>query len=173
MKTKNTPSSLSERIAIAKHCSCRTSSSGQALVEFTLCFMLLLVIAYIPADFGLAFYTSHIMGNAAREGARIGAADPGVDAQTGTCTLSACFALANGTLRREVAERMSSALMNDGQVTVSTSGRTTTCDKTVQVSVQGTYNFFFYRIIKWFGVNSAKINQPIVQTYTMRYDHQC
>src|SRR5512140_2538977 len=58
----------------------RWSSSynkGQALVEFTLCFLMILVIAWIPADFGLAFYTSQLVGNAAREGARIGAATPG------------------------------------------------------------------------------------------------
>ena len=49
-------------------------NKGQALVEFTLCFLLFLVIAWIPADFGLAFYTSQLVGNAAREGARIGSA---------------------------------------------------------------------------------------------------
>ena len=32
-----------------------THSSGQAVVEFTLVFLLFLVIAWIPADFGLAF----------------------------------------------------------------------------------------------------------------------
>ena len=47
-------------------------NKGQAIVEFTLCFVLLLVVAWIPADFGLAFYTGQLMGNAAREGARIG-----------------------------------------------------------------------------------------------------
>ena len=50
-------------------------SSGQAAVELTLTFLLLLVVAWIPADFGLAFYTSQIAHNAAREGARIAAAD--------------------------------------------------------------------------------------------------
>ena len=46
------------------------------MVEFTLCFILLLVIAWIPADFGLMFYTGHLGQNAAREGARIASADP-------------------------------------------------------------------------------------------------
>lgn len=32
---------------------------GQALVEFTLVFLLVLVVAWIPADFGLAFYSLH------------------------------------------------------------------------------------------------------------------
>ena len=35
-----------------------TRSSGQAVVEFTLVFLLFLVIAWMPADFGLAFYTA-------------------------------------------------------------------------------------------------------------------
>jgi len=53
-----------------------TRSKGQALVEFTLSFLLFLVIAWIPADFGLAFYTAQLAQNAAREGARIAASDP-------------------------------------------------------------------------------------------------
>ena len=51
-------------------------SSGQAAVEFTLTFLILLIVAWIPADFGLAFYTGQLAQNAAREGARIAAADP-------------------------------------------------------------------------------------------------
>ena len=38
-----------------------TGSSGQAVVEFTLTFLLLLVVAWIPADFGLAFYTGNLL----------------------------------------------------------------------------------------------------------------
>lgn len=51
------------------------SGTGQALVEFTLVFLLFLVVAWIPADFGLAFYTGQLAQNASREGARIAAAD--------------------------------------------------------------------------------------------------
>ena len=49
-------------------------NKGQATVEFTLVFMLLLIIAWIPAAFGLAFLSGQIASNAAREGARIGSA---------------------------------------------------------------------------------------------------
>ena len=52
-----------------------TRSSGQALVEFTFTFLILLIVAWIPADFGLAFYSGQLAQNAAREGARIAAAD--------------------------------------------------------------------------------------------------
>ena len=50
------------------------NQKGQTLVEFTLCFILLVIVAWIPADFGMMFYTSHIGTNAAREGAHRAAA---------------------------------------------------------------------------------------------------
>ena len=49
-------------------------ASGQALVEFTLMFVLFLAIIWIPADFGLAFYSGQLAQNASREGARLAAA---------------------------------------------------------------------------------------------------
>ena len=63
-----------------------TDSSGQGVVEFTLTFLLLLVVAWIPADFGLAFYTGQLAHNAAREGARIAAADSTLVSGTSSCT---------------------------------------------------------------------------------------
>jgi TadE-like protein len=51
------------------------NKKGQAMVEFTLIFILLLIVAWIPADFGLALYTGRIAQNASREGARIAAAE--------------------------------------------------------------------------------------------------
>ena len=69
-----------------------TDSRGQAAVEFTLTFLLLLVVAWIPADFGLAFYSSQLAHNAAREGARIAAADLTLASGTTTCTLPSCTA---------------------------------------------------------------------------------
>jgi Flp pilus assembly protein TadG len=62
-------------------------SSGQAAVEFTLTFLILLIVAWIPADFGLAFYTGQLAQNAAREGARIAAADPTLVSGTVSCVM--------------------------------------------------------------------------------------
>src|ERR671911_2377036 len=70
-------------------------SSGQAAVEFTLTFLILLIVAWIPADFGLAFYTSQIAQNAAREGARIAAADPTLAPGNTTCNMPACYSFGN------------------------------------------------------------------------------
>ena len=83
-----------------------TRSSGQAVVEFTLVFFIFLVIAWIPADFGLAFYTAQLAQNASREGARIAAADPKLGSGTASCTMPSC----SGNILSETAARISSAL---------------------------------------------------------------
>lgn len=79
MKTMETKSKLwnlaCNRFRRAQSLGSCAGSKGQALVEFTLVFILFLVVAWIPADFGLAFYTGQLAQNASREGARIAAAD--------------------------------------------------------------------------------------------------
>src|SRR5437879_1838731 len=85
----------------------RSRCRGQAVVEFTLSFVLLLVIAWIPADFGLAFYTGQLASNASREGARIAAADRNITSSS--CTLGGtCSAAAAGTALKATADRLSS-----------------------------------------------------------------
>jgi len=145
---------------------------GQALVEFTLCFILLLVIAWIPADFGLMFYTGHLGQNAAREGARIAAADP---ALPGVLPLSCNLPCsgANDLLQR-IANRVANGIMSNvnTSVTLSSSGAVTTCDKQVQVSISQEYYPFFYKILRmmYFNVpNFVTLNRAV----TMRYEHQC
>jgi Flp pilus assembly protein TadG len=148
------------------------NTNGQAVVEFTLVFVLLLVIAWIPADFGLAFYSSQLAANASREGARIGAADPGYSAQVGNCTLPACFALADGTILKETANRLSSALLPGATITVDPlSGPT--CNQSVNVRVDGTYNFFFYQLLHLMGVTADLNSQSITRETFMRWEHQC
>jgi len=53
----------------------RSNLKGQTLVEFSLVFIILLVVAWIPADFGLAFYTAQIASNAARRRCRCAVRD--------------------------------------------------------------------------------------------------
>src|SRR4030095_8202863 len=72
--------------------------TGQAVVEFSLTFLLLLVIIWIPADFGLAFFSGQLASNAAREGATIGSASPTFDAST---------------IQTETCKRLPSALLTD------------------------------------------------------------
>jgi hypothetical protein len=146
--------------------------NGQAVVEFTLIFVLLLVIAWIPADFGLAFFSSQLAANASREGARIGAADPSYSAQVGNCTLPACFSLADGTILKETANRLSSALLPGAIITVDPlSGPS--CNQSVQVRVEGTYNFFFYQLLHLMGITTDLNTQSITRETSMRWEHQC
>jgi len=88
----------------------KTDSKGQALVEFILVFVLLLVLAYVPADFGLAVYTGQLALNASREGARIAAVELRSSAQTGSCTMP-CSSAPAGSILGETAKRISRAPM--------------------------------------------------------------
>lgn len=150
------------------------NNQGQALVEFTLCFILLLVVAWIPADFGLAFYTGQLAQNASREGARIAAAEKNL--ATASCnmppaTTNPCSSVATGTPLRAAADRLSSALMPNANIVVELAGGTT-CDRLVTVRVSGTYTFFFYRILRFLGA-SVPASTPINRVTRMRWEHQC
>jgi len=148
---------------------CRSTARGQAVVEFTLVFILLLVIAWIPADFGLAFYTGQIAQNAAREGARIAAADPTM--VPGTCNMPAC--MSGGNILRETGVRLPAALLTGASVTVqypSPDGPGSGCNQLVRVSVNGTYNFFFYRILRLMKVN-VPATTPITRQANMRWEY--
>jgi Flp pilus assembly protein TadG len=148
-----------------------SSQKGQALVEFTLVFLLLLIVAWIPADFGLAFYTAQLASNAARDGARIAAADPNVGTQVGSCTVRVDCNTVTNSVMDQVSKRVASALMPSTTVAVALDGGTT-CNRQVHVTVQGTYNFFFYRLLRWFGAN-VPAGQAITRTSDMRWEHQC
>jgi len=151
--------------ALGRH----SNVKGQALVEFTLVFFLLLIVAWIPADFGLAFYTGQIAQNAVREGARIAAADPTLPASN-TCgpPLSSCFSF--GNIYNETAVRLPMALMGaTTSITVSTIGAG--CNQKVQVSASGQYPFFWYKLLRFIGIN---VSIPTLQrSAAMRWEHQC
>jgi Flp pilus assembly protein TadG len=156
-----------------------TRFSGQAVVEFTLVFLLFLVIAWIPADFGLAFYTGQLAQNASREGARIAAADPKLGSgtlpgmtYTATCTMPSC----SGNILGETAARISSALLPGAIITVKLDPDFVPpllpkCDRKVTVTVSGTYNYFFYHLLEAFG-NTAPDTLNIVRSTSMRWEHQ-
>ena len=143
--------------------------SGQALVEFTFTFLILLVVAWIPADFGLAFYTGQLAQNAAREGARIAAADRTLVSGTTTCAMPSC----TGNILTETAGRLSSALLPAATITLQLDPDTgTNCNRMVAVTVSGTYNFFFYQLLHWMGVTGNLNNTPITRQTRMRWEPQ-
>jgi Flp pilus assembly protein TadG len=188
MKTKNQLRSLlANSFRSSKLLALRGKNKGQALVEFTLVFVLLIVIAWIPADFGLAFYTGQLALNASREGARIAAADPcllGTNVaagcvagtnQTGTCTMGVDCSATPGSILAETAERISSALLPGATITVTYPIGATICNQHVRVQVSGNYNFFFYRILRLFAGNAATPSDNfvnVVRTTDMRWEHQ-
>jgi Flp pilus assembly protein TadG len=146
-----------------------TRSSGQAVVEFTLTFMLFLIIAWIPADFGLALYTGQLAQNAAREGARIAAADPTLISGTTSCTMPSC----SGNIFTQTASRISSALLPGAKINVTLDADTgANCNRMVTVAVSGTYNFFFYQFLHWVGISKNLENTPITRQTRMRWEHQ-
>jgi len=143
--------------------------SGQAVVEFTLTFLLLLIIAWIPADFGLAFYTGQLALNASREGARIAVADPTLASGTTSCTMPSC----SGNIFQETAGRISSALLPGATITLTLDDDTgTNCNRMVTVTVSGTYNFFFYQLLHWIGISGNLENTPITRQTRMKWEHQ-
>ena len=152
-----------------------SSQRGQALVEFTLTFVLLLVIIWIPADFGLAFYTGQLASNAAREGARIGSATRPFDAND---------------IIKETCRRLPSALLSDpggGGTSCSSFFSSNAkvsaallpdpggnpCNQMVQVTVSGNYNFFFYQVLRLIGISSIPNSKTITRQTSMRWEHQC
>jgi Flp pilus assembly protein TadG len=146
-----------------------TQTSGQALVEFTFTFLILLVVAWIPADFGLAFYTGQIAQNAAREGARIAAADRGLVSGTTTCTMPSC----TGNIFSETAGRLSSALLPAATITLQLDPDTgANCNRMVTVTVSGTYNFVFYQFLRWMGISGNLNNSLITRQTRMRWEAQ-
>ena len=144
---------------------------GQALVEFTLCFLLLLVIAWIPADFGLAFYTGQLASNAAREGARIGSASNPFNASD--IATETCRRLPSALLTAPTGGGWTScgAWSNAG-VQVNLVAGTGTCNQMVQVTVGGNYNYFFYQLLKLMGATTDLNSTLISRQASMRWEHQ-
>ena len=148
--------------------SLHSNTKGQALVEFTLVFLLLLVIAWIPTDFGLAFFSGQLALNASREGARIAAATKpfdAIDVKTETC------------------KRLSWALLQDpggvgtscspySNAKVSVTGPTgATCNQQVTVTITGNYNYMLFGILQFF-VPSVPSSVLITRTTQMRWEGQ-
>jgi Flp pilus assembly protein TadG len=170
-RMKNVPTKIEAWDAIVSHfrtISICAKSNGQSVVEFTLIFVLLLVVAWIPADFGLAFYTGQMALNASREGARIAAADRNL--VNANCTMP-CSSATAGTPLRAAANRMSTALMPGATISIALQAGTT-CDRLVTVAITGPYRFFFYQVLRLLGFNVPN-STTISRSTSMRWEHQC
>ena len=148
---------------------------GQALVEFTFVFLLLLVVAWIPADFGLAFYTGEQAQNASREGARIASADTTLLTQLGGATSISCTMPCSGAANvlTVTAGRISDALLPGAVVTLTyPASGVSTCNQMLTVRVQGTYNFWFYQLLHMLRITGNLETANMTRVTTMRWEHQ-
>ena len=148
--------------------SLHSNTKGQALVEFTLVFLLLLVIAWIPTDFGLAFFTGQLALNASREGARIAAASNPVDATD--VTTETCKRLSWALLRDPGGAGTSCLPYSNAKVAVTTPTGTT-CNQQVTVTVRGNYNYLLFGILQFF-VPSVPDSVSITRSTQMRWEGQ-
>ena len=132
---------------------------GQSIVEITLITPLLMVALYVPVDFGIMIFTGHLTQNAVRDGARIAATTDLFDNTLAT-NLATQF-------NSNVPQRLSSK-----QVTVNYyAGGAANCAQSVEVIAQGTYNFFWYRLIGLMGFGPSN-SVSMTRTTKMRYEHQ-
>ena len=133
-------------------------SKGQSIVELTLLTPLLLAALYIPADFGIAFYTAHLVQNATREAARIGASMNPFD---------------HTTVENEATKRLPTGRFANPSVTASLDSGNPTCMRRVLVTVSGTYSPFLYQLINLV-VPGANVSNTIsiTRSTAMRFDSQ-
>jgi Flp pilus assembly protein TadG len=145
---------------------CRRKQKGQSVVELALITPLLLIALYIPADFGVAFLTAHLVQNAVREGARIGSGltsgkpDNPISGSQGTTIKDAVFA--------RLPERLSSPSVS---VKFYFAGEAATCMQVVEVTATGTYDYSLYHLMGLIGV-TVPPSAPISRTTEMRYSYQ-
>ncbi len=161
-----------DRLCFPRQPGSRSTAKGQALVEFTLIFILLLIVAWIPADFGLAFMTGQLASNAAREGARIGSATTPFNASD--ITTETCRRLPSALLSAPSGgSGMSCSPLSNAKVDVQLLPGVGSCNQMVQVTVSGNYNFFFYQLLHLMGGTGDLNSTPITRQTSMRWEHQC
>ena len=134
--------------AISKNRTMQNNQRGQSIVEISLVTPLLLIALYIPADFGVSFFMGNLVQTAAREGARIGS---GLQKSGSVPNLLFSSAEAD-TVKTEVINRLPAYLTNKTVTVTFYTG--TACMEFVEVTAQGQYNFFMYKLIRLFGGNA-------------------
>jgi Flp pilus assembly protein TadG len=135
---------------------------GQSIVELSLITPIILVALYVPFDFGVAIYAGHLTQNVARDGARRAATKDLLDSALAT------------TLATQIAGNLPPLLTSGTttkQVTVNYYATGANCAQSVEVIAQGTYNYFWYRLIGFLGL-APQSQLGIVRTTKMRYEFQ-
>ena len=138
---------------------------GQSIIEITLLTPLLLIALYIPADFGIGFYMGNLVQNAAREGARIGS---GLS-KSGTVPNLVFTKTHADTVKEAVFDRLPGVLENKLVTVRFYEG--TTCMNFIEVTAQGDYNFFLYKLMGLFG-RTVPDFVTISRTTQIRHNYQ-
>jgi Flp pilus assembly protein TadG len=132
---------------------------GQSIVEITLITPIVLIALYIPADFGIAFFTAHLTQNAVREAARIGSSKDPFDAAASTA------------IKNDALSRMPARLTTKTVTVNYYADNPADCARFVEVIGQGNYDFFLYQIMRLLGATVPDTSQ-ITRTVRMRYLNQ-
>jgi hypothetical protein len=147
---------------------------GQSIVEITLIAPLLLLALYVPADFGISLFTSHLAENAVREGTRIGTGllDCGSSPSPCLTPVNDENCTSTNDVVKEVCTRLP-AMLNLPLVTVDLlDGGGANCMQSVKVTVSGTYNFFLYQVGYLVGITGNLKTLTITRSTQMRYTYQ-
>jgi Flp pilus assembly protein TadG len=140
---------------------------GQSIIEITLLTPLLLMALYIPADFGIGFYMGNLTQNAAREGARIGSGlQKSVAKNNDPLTFGSSQA---NTVKDAVFNRLPGSLTNKSVTVTFYDG--TACMAFIEVTAQGDYNFFLYKLMGLFG-SAVPNSVTISRTTQIRHNYQ-
>jgi Flp pilus assembly protein TadG len=142
----------------------QTRQRGQSIIEITVITPLLLIALYIPADFGIGFYMGNLTQNAAREGARIGS---GLS-KSGTAPNLVFTSTQAKTVKEAVFDRLPD--LTNKSVTVRFYDGTA-CMEFIEVTAQGDYNFFLYKLMGLFG-STVPDFVTISRTTQIRYNYQ-
>jgi hypothetical protein len=126
---------------------------------------LVLIALYIPADFGVSFFIGNLTQTAVREGARIGS---GLQKSGQVPDLTFSSAEAN-TVKTEVFSRLPDYLTNKTVTVTFYTG--TACMEFVEVTAQGQYEFFMYKLMSLFGGNVPD-SITISRTTQMHFKYQ-
>jgi hypothetical protein len=148
------------------------STKGQSIVEMSLITPLLLVALYIPADFGIAFFTAHLAQNAAREGARIGSISAECGSAPCVSTVSSEACPGTNSVVVEVCRRLPARLISPVVTSRLTGNLGAACMRTVTIEVEGTYSFFLYQLTALIGLPIAVDSTPITRSAELRYELQ-
>jgi hypothetical protein len=147
---------------------------GQSLTEFALILPLLLVVAGSAVDFGLLFFASSVVQNAAREGARVAATLPDLPSS------DAVVACPGGDARicNVVGGEIPNISLFSG-FTATYQGPTDlgTGQQTITVTISGDYKKFFFipllaAPLPLLGFSSFPPSVSISRSTTMRWEWQ-